>query len=125
MFHIDLLNIPKVRIFSFLFKYSIQPSYIHAMFHIDLLNIPKVCIFSFLFKYSIQPSYIPSGIESTCEVSVISLSFVARSKSSSSSWVAMTVVLQSEEMVSLDEILIASYVVPQTVPKGRRNTSTA
>ena len=47
-------------------------------------------------------SHIPSGIESTCKVLVISLSLVARSKSSSSSWVAMTVVLQSEEMVSLD-----------------------
>ena len=76
----------------------------------------------FLLKY-IQPSYIPSGIESTCEVSVLSLSLVARSKSSSSSWVVMTVVLQPEKIVSLDEILIASYVVPQTVPKGRRNTS--
>jgi len=93
------------------------------MFHIDLLNIPKVHIFSFVFKYSIQPSYIPSGIGSTCEVSVISLSLVARPKSSSSSWVSMTVVLQPEEIVSLDEILIASYVVPQTAPKGRRNTS--
>ena len=44
----------------------------------------------------VQCSYIPSGKESTCEVSVISQELVARSKSSSSSWVVMTVVLQPE-----------------------------
>ena len=56
------------------------------------------------FQFSTQvytTSHIPSG-KSTCEVLVISLSLVARSKSSSSSLVAMTVVLQSEEIVSLD-----------------------
>ena len=61
---------------------------------------------------------------------MISLSLVARSKSSSSSWVAMTVVLQPGEIVSLDayQIFIASYMVPQhrlrTTKRCRRGVVT-